>query len=424
LLAPSLAQQVTTSFRSGGSYGYRGERTDVEQGVTEATSTFDFYNRLIEEDRSGPRSSWDTGHPFSTSKQFIMDLPMVYHSNVGTDGVSYAYNGPVSIAISQLVHSEGFIPVPAFSSGTYGTRAVAATLPLNPVASLTRAILELKKDGLPHLPFGLAGTLSAGKMPLFNLGEEFLNWKFAFQPTAQDMARIAYSITQIHKLCKQLRRDSGRLVRRSFTFPPEVDTTVYPEKSGQISVFAGTPQVKPFVNSLQFGGGPPVAVATGTLRESVSTTRQIRFTGAYVFHLPDSNGILDRIDRDAIEIQHVLGYQYDLETLWQLLPYSWFVDWHFNVSSLIHNLMSKATDLQVLKYGYLTCETVVRHEVSISGPRLVNGREGPWTTTFVTHKKERIQANPYGFGPLGSLSESQWTILGALGLAKAPHVLH
>jgi len=63
---------------------------------------------------------------------------------------------------------------------------------------------------------------------------------------------------------------------------------------------------------------------------------------------------------------------------------------------------------------------------TMSGLQPLVGVDAPTTLqVFFSHeKKTRVRASPYGFGlSLDGLSDKQWSILGALGLTKAPRSL-
>lgn len=121
-------------------------------------------------------------------------------------------------------------------------------------------------------------------------------------------------------------------------------------------------------------------------------------------------------------VNHLLGTRLDAETLWNLAPWSWLSDWKANIGDNIANASKLSEDGLVLRYGYLMSETISDHTLSLHGPIPDGvGSCGPISLTFSTVRKQRVRATPYGFGldPNG-FNVRQWSILGALGITKAP----
>jgi len=105
-----------------------------------------------------------------------------------------------------------------------GATAISNTAPTNPAANAAQFLSELKRDGLPSLP-GLQ-ALTSKKSFRQKVGEENLNWEFAFKPFIADLQDFAKAAKDSEKILKQYRRDSGKNVRRRFTFPEVVETSV------------------------------------------------------------------------------------------------------------------------------------------------------------------------------------------------------
>jgi hypothetical protein len=107
--------------------------------------------------------------------------------------------------------------------------------------------------------------------------------------------------------------------------------------------------------------------------------------------------------------------------LWNIAPWSWAVDWFTNTGDVIHNISTLGFDGLVMQYGY-----AMRQSTLLSDQRFVTtGSAGriPFGWEFqrqeVLEYKQRIAANPYGFGITDlSLSSRQLGILAALGLTQ------
>lgn len=116
----------------------------------------------------------------------------------------------------------------------------------------------------------------------------------------------------------------------------------------------------------------------------------------------------------------VLGLELTPETLWNLAPWSWAVDWVSNAGDVVSNISDWANDGLVLKYGYMMEETSVTDVYTFDGPSGLPGNHQPYPVTLQRTVKKRIRATPFGFGLNWSgFSPRQLAILAALGITKS-----
>jgi hypothetical protein len=141
----------------------------------------------------------------------------------------------------------------------------------------------------------------------------------------------------------------------------------------------------------------------------------------------DPSSYLDRLDQ-------LVNFKFTPQTLWELSPWSWLVDWHLRIGDTIAANELAADDKLVMHYGYAMEKTVMTDVLSVRfnpGDSIVptSGTTSyvywsglPDSVTYVVEStfKRRIRANPFGFrtGGTAALSEGQLSILGALGLTK------
>jgi hypothetical protein len=110
----------------------------------------------------------------------------------------------------------------------------------------------------------------------------------------------------------------------------------------------------------------------------------------------------------------LLGLDITPDTLWNLAPWSWAADWFSNIGDITSNMSSFQQGL-VMRYGYQMEHTIVSDTYSSVDKSL---RTHP--LTFVVETKQRVKANPFGFGVTWEgLSPFQLSIAGALGLSKS-----
>jgi len=293
-----------------------------------------------------------------------------------------------------------------------GATAIARCKPTNATADLSTFLGELFREGLPKLIGATSGlwkerTATARKAS----ADEYLNLQFGWAPIARDMSSIAYAIYSADKVLRQYERDSGKMVRRRYDFPPqhslafqEVETVATPWILGGVSG-----------NLLD-----PSVTARGTVYREDSTLRRQWFSGGFTYHLPDTYSRSSEMARIALEAKKLLGLSLTPDVVWNLTPWSWAVDWFSNVGDVLSNITDALTDSLVMGYGYMMENTVQRRTYTFSGPTGAKTRGArPANVVFEVNSKQRVQANPYGFGlTWNSLTPFQLSILSALGISK------
>lgn len=276
---------------------------------------------------------------------------------------------------------------------SWGTQAVSQCIPTSPAVEGATAIAELM-TGIPKVP-GRSGG---------NAGGEYLNVQFGILPTVSDLKKFRNAAKNADRIVGQLHRDSGKIVRRRLAYPVDEETGSTFVYTNRYLVGAG--DSAPDLN-LQQGG---------TLTVTTHTSSRRWYAGAFTYHIPKRG-----MGRRLSELDRKYGIQPGLDTAWNLVPFSWLVDWQSNMGSVMSNMSQFSQDGLVQVYGYLMHEQVRHVTHSLVNRVLVNGTWQPQTTvgTLVYTTKQRTGANPFGFGvdPV-SLSGRQLAILAALGLSR------
>lgn len=399
--------QTTTSFRSGSS-----ELPIPPEPIP--TNRREEY-QLYRNDYRKNKRKWDTGHPFSTEKQehHVSHPEVVIHSATG--GI---YRGPLLIETGfgtyGTTSQRRFLSIPSFNSGKYGATAISLTAPTSPVADLAVLLGELKKEGLPKL--GGAEYLRERTSRAKALGGEYLNVEFGWKPLVSGIVQTMLAVDRAEALMQQYRRDSGRWVRRSYEFQPEVIAS-HTHARTTSQALRNVPNTSSWsLSAPWFTNG-----RTGRLTESVTITRKVWFSGAYTYYLPkESNHPLwKRVEGYRQKASHLLGLRITPEVLWNLQPWTWLVDWEGNIGRNISSFTALQTDSLVIVYAYLMCETRAEHTYTVSGVQTHKGVLPDFSETFTTIKKERVRATPYGFGlNPANFTARQWSILAALGFTR------
>ncbi len=351
----------------------------------------------------------DVGGPFASTKMQCGPLPSPVTTSGGFPGSYDSWKSTgvlVPVALEQGLRY-GRWPTPASlkaagpGENSYnaaiakGTTAISRVAPTSPVFDGATAVAELY-SGVPSIPLrGKQGTL----------GSEYLNYEFAIAPTVSDIKSLHSAAERSEKIIAQLERDSGRMVRRKYSYPEEILGTTPQSTASGYPVF--------------MGGGQPTAYEArpGTSAQSSTTTRSYQFSGAFTYYLPPKG----TWSRGLAELDAVYGVKPGIDTAWNAVPFSWLADWYGNTGDVLKNITMFAQDGLVMVYGYISCLTTVSYHHTWNYPVSFPGGGGqfvPYSGSVSVHVSElnRWPATPFGFGlNTESFTSRQWAILAALG---------
>lgn len=288
-----------------------------------------------------------------------------------------------------------------------GTTAIARTLPTNPVAGMAVTLGELH-EGFPKLMGTLAFKHGLKKL-LKGSADEFLNYQFGIKPLINDLLKWAYAYSHADKLWDQFLRDSGKRVRRRYTFPKSTEVV---ESSITNSPCFGTGITA--VPSLWQGGTNSFPLHTEILLE-----RNRWFSGAFTYFVDTSKDQRDHWKLIRRRLDYLYSTKVTPQVIWNLAPWSWAADWITNTGDLITNFTRFSEDGLVMPYGYMM-ELSIRKATYRMRNVTPKGYNIPDLTQVLTHTvKYRRQATPYGFGiDESSFTARQWAIIAALGLSR------
>ncbi len=360
----------------------------------------------------------DNGHEFSTERESFVSNHRTY-SGVGYNGARYS--GPLISNLSFAFMAGGDFDHRYHFSNIdpgVGTKYLALVRPTKSAANVAQALLELLVD-MPKLPYELITRDQARSKYLKRGSGEYLNVVFGWQPLVQDVLKICRAIVYSNDIIQQYERDSGRQVRRRFPKPGFEQTPTFTTSSG------------PFLNegtnfsrdqSSQFGRDLFASTSDSLGQVDIVDTRTEKYwlSAAYTYLSTGDDSFLGKMADYGRLANHVLGTRIDIDTLWQIAPWSWLSDWFTDIGGFIAINNSIAQDNLVIRYGYLMRESHFTRTWTHSGINFrLSGPTGPLISTYTRTKKERIRATPYGFGINPDvLTDKQWAILIALGLTK------
>lgn len=372
---------------------------------------------------------------------------------------TFAYNPPHSVVdlhwVPTLTRSitngigldEVTIPEPADPSFTsyilelnaQGTEWIAKNRPGNPVASLAQLILEMR-----DVPRRTA-LLKARAKRLQDVGSDYLNVEFGWKPFIKDLRKAFVLQQTLEKRLKQLVRDNGLSIRRR-SKKLTVTESVHVEVSGSLLCpfgHLGDPVIggDPDLLDGYYICGPFGHLADPSWPGSCDyTVRTIQDTttwncGTFRYYVPDIGS--SRWTANAIAVLY--GYRSTPATVYEVMPWSWLIDWFANVGDILSNMSTNAVENETLTNSYSMKEISLRRIVEVrthwddavmNPPGSSNYPDffmsvpaGSESLTYESVKtnKLRQQASPFGFGlKTGDFTPRQLAILAALAVSRHP----
>lgn len=359
-----------------------------------------------------PISKLDLGGPFSTKTSFYTPVSLfngtVYgKSQLGgrsTQVRNYYDLGPSrarwDTSATNLVASDSSF------LDALGTIAIARVNPLKPISDNVITLAELIREGIPK-QIG-SSLLKTRLKDARKLGDEYLNVAFGWSPLVKSVLDTAKAIDRQEFIISQLYRDSGRTIRRRYQFPKEENVTI-------VNMGATLPYPTVSSNFLSSGTG-----SFPMLRETKTVTDRW-FSGGFTYHMPPlRDGLLDDLRRAKLEARKLYGARVDPEVLWNLMPWSWAIDWFTSAGDVLTNLSSFTSGGLVMRYGYMMETKTITVTDTMHVPIVGHGSVRLCHSYGHTIKTRR-RATPYGFGlNFDGFTPYQWGIIGALGISKIP----
>jgi hypothetical protein len=295
-----------------------------------------------------------------------------------------------------------------------GGTAISRARPGKPLIDLANTIGELRTEGLPKM-FGSMISRASTVRELFRRGgDEYLNAQFGWAPLMRDVTSLAQLAGQSRHILERYESDIDKLIRRRYHFDDIINTSEFTPIGHEV----GTLGLSLPLFSLRHGtsGVVPVGIER--------TVTKSYFSGGFRFYYPDFPSAFEHLTEIEKQANALLGTRLDPEVLWNLQPWTWMVDWFVNIGDILGNISAFTADNLVMQYGYIMSETEWMQEVTYPAIfRRVNTStwqrvSGPLSNIKYKRRKMRSKASPFGFGlNPDSFTESQWAILGALGMS-------
>lgn len=362
----------------------------------------------------------DNGHPFESIKHTVIGSPigLIQFSGRDVSGLFPELEDNPSLGIHDgtVLGPSSFSRAFSDDLSTFAQQAYARSAPTSVVFDAGTFLGELR-EGLPRLvPDLLKGNLRI----LRNAGSDYLNVKFGWEPLIQDVKNAATALAQ----ATQQLRPQGERIHRSYGVPASTiaDSKEFfnPRVALRQTSRGLIPQSAMLAEFPDYSSSSGFTVRARSYSLSQSRTSRRWFEGSFSSFYPlgfDPDDYLSRANA-------LIKLKLDPETLWNLAPWTWLVDWNLRIGDSIRANQLAANDLLVMHYGYAMEKIVDRSAFTASGFFSENfsviGMPNQWSAAAVSQRKRRIRANPYGFtaSTPDALTMDQLGILGALGLTK------
>jgi hypothetical protein len=269
----------------------------------------------------------------------------------------------------------------------YGSTAVAKSIPDIPEFSLFRFVGELKA-GLPKVPL----TILAKERKLRDTGGEYLNYQFGIAPLIGDLQDFI-KVLQNPKFRASLQSHLDEEFRIRKTLDKGTTSTRRVLTSAEMAV-------------------APASGGSGYLK-STSTFRIWSSCSFAYYQLTELDRLLADLDRKT----GGLGVIPTAIDIWNLVPWSWLIDWFVNFNHVLTNVSYLGRDGLYFRRGYIMGTYTDEQEHFRSG--VAHGSSFTTVGRITSERKYRVKASPFGFGyTWKDFDPFQLSILGALGVNR------
>ena len=411
---PAHARYIATEYKPL-SYFSGGWGAEVGESITP--------HKCEDETHAGP--PYTSGGPLDITQDIYPTVPIQLKPAVWRTTANYSY----WVGAQNLIPLRKFYGIADRYSGQlglseaeligYGTEGWKRATYLRPNLDLNQTIGELRGLGqlfrnaqrsLRNLfeEVSRPGTVKTAPTIMKELSSGYLTWEFGISPIIQDLLSLKRAHIHTTKRIEHLRRMDGKVKHR----------TVELFKDTDFDQWSGTINVQPIQPTMP--GQQIVDAGVNSPRtEEVTRTRRVWLEGRFGFHLPVKQGPYwyhREFIRQGLGIDlSTVGL---LRTLYQLTPWSWLADWALSTGDVLANLVSIHNYGAFSKYAYVMSEDRCVYKTTYT-IRPVQGANIPVPGVFISVRKQRLSASPFGFGlTMQQLSPWQISILAALGMSR------
>jgi hypothetical protein len=255
------------------------------------------------------------------------------------------------------------------------------------------------------------------RMTPHEAADEFLSVQFGWLPFVRDVVKMLDSILHYRQYVQDLTSGNNRWLRRSKT----LEETTALNFAGRLYVHGLRPAGEDINQLCVQQWDPNVGSYYGNMEVFHEISDRVWAVGYFKYYRPELDlgnpefySLVNTVRRRIL----LHGARINPSHLYQILPWSWLIDWFANLGSLIENLDAQANDSVVSRDLCIMREKTTKVN-SIHSVYFYSGTVQFTTTRTIVSKMRHVASSPYGFVLGGDLTPSQWSILGALGLSRS-----
>lgn len=240
--------------------------------------------------------------------------------------------------------------------------------------------------------------------------DDYLAYIFGVRPTIGSLDRLGESLSKSRRLAETVSRDGSKRIRRRRALPQKKRI----ESSVENNVWF-----------LHKSTGNNFGIL-GTRQSFKESTQDTWYSASYRMPVSDVDDWLEKCSDLFHTYDRLTGLGVDVEVIWDLIPFSFMVDWFANTGDFLKNRQVVSDYNIVCEYGYVMCHTRTTETVMGSGSFLqYPGGVNPSSKVSLsweslTEVKQRQRCDSFGFQTdFAKLNSFQWGALTALGLSFA-----
>lgn len=241
--------------------------------------------------------------------------------------------------------------------------------------------------------------LSKRALDFTRLGDKYLEYQFGWKPFVNDLMNFVNRSEEISRQVDFILKNNGKPLKRSITLFSDSKYEVFMDRKGY--PYSGLWATNEILS------GRTRQTSKWYHHGSCRTETTVSFDGMFVYSF---NGRVPSVLELSARLR---GLELTPSLVWELVPFSWLVDWFTNVGDVLSNLSAEVADSQWTTYAYVMKHTKRTYKWS--------GSDGYWSPSVyrIFDTKVRQQAHPFGLAvDRDSLTPFQISIMAALGDQK------
>lgn len=291
----------------------------------------------------------------------------------------------------QITSPTADVPATDYQITSWGPTAFRMFKPAKPTISIATFIGESRD--LPRL-------LKARVEGLKTISDWWLAVQYGWKPLLNDIMSMLNFVDKMNAQVEFFLKNAGKPIRRRGTVTTSSSVDLIYDSFGAATDAGLTTRLNGRFYPTNYNQCR--TTITRDLKQSIV------FNGEFVYwfsgHPPDRTTLIAKL----------AGLEVTPQVVWNLLPWSWLIDWFTNFGDLVDNLKTEVADSQTARYAYITSKTERKYKFAMTDGYNSCGIERHFLSTC------RKFVHPFGLSYSSDLTVRQASILAALGISRSP----